>query len=345
MAVYRYVPALRWKRGERVGLGNLSSMGRHKVIPLFICDPDQYVGKKATKARAAMTPSEVVIDEIKKCWGTAPFYLDSSLFPPPSTGSHPMVELGMHARTNGLHLIPVTQLDAPVQYQSAVADLIKNDNHGVALRTDLQELTAASLWASSWPHPLSETDLIAGFADNVATVAALGAALDPAFRGLHGAGQWRTVTTMGSSMPDSFSGYHAGLYTIVRSELLLWQRLSSIGLSYQLDYGDYATVATNPPPQGTAWGFPINVKYSLSDQFLVCRGVRTTGLGHVDMDVQLREHAQKIVSYGSRNALAHCWGDKKIDGIAGGLDDPSGLEHWVQIGVNRHVEVTRHCLA
>jgi Beta protein len=339
-----YVPLLRWKRGERVGVSHVSALGRRDVRPLFILGTAQYVGKDATKKRAAIPAADIVCQDLLTTWGTAPFYLDAAALATPVGGHHPLIDIATVARGLGLSLIPATQLAAPAPYQAAVQALVAHDKRGVLLRVDLQEFTSAAAWAPGWYVPLSDTDLLVDFADNVGTVAALGAALHPAFTGLHGRGQWRTVAISGTSMPENFTGFAAGQYTIRREEFALWQRLAGLGLPYALEYGDYATVPTAPPPSGIKWGFPINVKYTLAADFLVCRGVNTTGPAAKDMDVQLIQHAQTIVAYGSRGGLAHCWADGIIDQIAAKVVDPQGLEHWVQLGVNRHIELTRTLL-
>jgi hypothetical protein len=194
------------------------------------------------------------------------------------------------------------------------------------------------------PFPLSGVDLIADFSNHVGTVSALGAALDHAFVHFHSGASWRSVTVAGTSMPDNFSGFTAGTHSIQRREFALWQHLSSPGLPYDLDYGDYATVPVNAPPPGIKWGFPINVRYTRVADFLICRGVATTGYGAVDMDVQLLGHAQTIVAAPNRARLAHCWADNQIDQIAAGTAGPGNLESWVRLSVNRHIERVRASL-
>ncbi len=229
-------------------------------------------------------------------------------------------------------------------YQAAVATIAAADKRGVALVVNLSEFASAAGWSAEWSHAPGDTDLIVDFRDNVSTVNALGAGLDPTFQGLHGGVKWRTVTMAGTSMPENFIGYTAGLSVIPRVEFALWQRLSSLNLPYRLDYGDYATVAVTPAPSGIKWGFPINARYTLPGGFLICRGVNTTGPGAQDMDVQLVGHANSIKGYATRAPLSHCWGDGKVDRIGSAADSPQGLEHWVQIAVNRHIELTRHHL-
>ena len=341
---HRYVPVLRWKRGERVGVEKLSPGARRDVVPLFVRGGEKYVGKKATKARAAIEPADVFAADIQTIWGTAPFFLDASAIALGAAGHHPLIEMGASARSQGLHLVPATHLDAPAPYRHAVDSLVSQDRHGVALRVDLQELTSAAIWAPNWPHPIGDTDLVIDLADSVRVAANLGAALDPAFGGLYRAGQWRSVTMIGSAMPENFMGLVAGAHLLAREELHLWHRLSGIGLQYRLDYGDYATVAVVPPPTGIRWGFPINVRYTLRDQFLICRGIRTTGPAAADADVQLRGHARTIVANPQRGPIEHCWADQSVDNISNGKASPGGLERWVQIGVNRHIEITRNTI-
>jgi hypothetical protein len=244
----------------------------------------------------------------------------------------------------GLNLIPATRLNTPAPYSAAVAAVVAADRRGVALRVDLAEFADARNWVGAWPYQPTDTDLILDLEDNVSRVASFGPAIDGVFTGLYQRNHWRSVTICGTSMPENFTGLTAGSHLITRSEVALWQRLSGIQLPYRLDYGDYATVPVVPPPQGIRYGFPINVRYTLPAEFFICRGVNTRGPAAVDMDQQLFGHAATIAHYGGRGALPHCWADITIDRIAARAASPQGLEHWVQLGVNRHIELTRRNL-
>lgn len=345
---YRYVPILRPKRGERVGIQQLTPAGRQEVVPLFVLTSDRYVGKAQTKNHAAVSAPNHFVQEIETAWSQAPFYLDASALPHGS-GQNPLVAIANRARARNLNLIPATSMAAIPVYQQAVNHVVNADHRGVALRIGLQELSTAATWRAGWPHPLDETDLIVDVGANVANVQALGAGpLSNVFRNLHQGTVWRTVTFVGTSMPDNFQGYLAGSHLLQRIEWSIWQALITPTLAhrlpYTLDYGDYATVPLNPPPTGIRWGFPINVRYTLDGEFLICRGVNTTGLGAVDMDQQLIAHAQQIVAFPQRGPLPNCWADIEIDAIATGTAGAGNLEHWVQIGVNRHIERVRTLL-
>jgi hypothetical protein len=312
------------------------------VVPLFVIEPAQY------RARGGSNPvsaAQLLVNEVVQCWGTAPFFLDASALPlAAGAAHHPLLDIAAAARVAGLHLIPATRPTVWIPYQNAVSAVVATDGRGVGLRVDLQQLSTAATWVPSAPLPVAHTDLIADFASDIGTVAGLGPALDHVFQSLHAGGVWRSVTVAGTSMPDNFTGVTAGTYVIPRREFTLWQHLVALGLPYRLDYGDYATIPVNAPPSGIRWGFPINVKYTRQVDFLICRGVGTTGFGAVDMDVQLLGHAQTIVADPHRATLAHCWADGQIDRIAAGVDGPGNLENWVRLSVNRHVERVRASL-
>ena len=343
--VYRYVPILRWKKGERDALRNMAAGSRNDVIPLFVVGADRYVGREATKKHPALPPATVLVQEIARIWGNNPFYLDASAVSATSSIAHPLAAIATQARALGLSLIPATTLAAPILYQVAVDTITKIDHRGVALRVDLQQFASIGSWSTGWSIPQIETDLIADFAGNMSAVSDLGITIDPVFIGAATSGKWRTITMAGTSMPENFTGYAAGTHILKRAEWTMWQRLSSTaGLPYRLDYGDYATISVVPAPEGISWGYPINVKYTLDSAFLICRGVTTTGLGGVDMGPQLIAHARTIMSYPGRRPLAHCVGDQQIDHIALTGQKQGNLPTWVTISVNRHIELVRHLL-
>lgn len=339
--MYRYVPILRWKQGERRGLAQLQSSTKTDVIPLFQLQPEQFNTPKGAN-NVGVSPAQHFAAQVLAEWGTSPFYLDASALPQSAgTAHHPLIDIAAAARIAGIHLIPATSLGVKASYQTAVIATDATDKRGAALRVDLSEFSSASSWVIGLSIPLSRLDLIADLKTSIGVASALGAAIITTFSTLHGGKSWRTVTIAGTSIPDDFSGYAAGLHTIKRIEWSLWSKLVAAGLPYRLDYGDYATVSLAAPPSGIAWGYPINVKYTLKNEFLICRGVKTTGKGGVDMAPQLTSHAKNIVSYPGRGRITGCWADDQIDDVASGKQSCGSLETWVRYGVNRHIERVR----
>lgn len=335
----RYVPILRWKRGERIALRHLTPQARARTTPLLLLGSEQFKVKAATKAHAAVPAPQVFVHDMLSDWGNGTFYLDASSLPTQGAQPHPIAAIASAARAAGASMIPVIHLGANHGYVSAVTAIRNIDSRGVCLRIDMQELFSVAHWLPQWPFAIGETDLIVDFGENVASAAALGTALDGVFTGLNTSGVWRSITVAGTSMPPNFTGYTAGQHHIARIEAQLWSRLSALPLPYQLDFGDFASVTTGVTPTNIAWGYPINVKYTLPNHFLIFRGVRTTGPSGVDMDIQLRGHARGIAGYSPRHPIAGAWSDHAIDQIAVGNADTKGLEHWVQLSVNRHIEL------
>lgn len=339
---YRYIPILRWKRGERTALKQTSQPNIREVIPLIVLTADGYKEKLEKHTQPGIPAADLFAEEIHKHWGNRPFYLDASRLPPNPDGTHPLLDIAKCCREGFAppHLIPATTLGAGVPYEAAVQQIANTDKRGVALRVGMREFTTAQHWIGSWPHALEQTDLISDFGDSSPTFLQLGPGLDQSFKDLHQQRKWRTVTVAGTSIPENFGGFPPGINTIPRAELLIWEQIVQLHLPYRIDYGDYATVSTTPAPSGIKWGYPINVRYTLPKEFLICRGVPTTGPDGVDMDEQLIGHASLIVSYPDRHRI-DCWADVTIDRIAASDEKPGNLEHWVKIGVNRHIEWVR----
>ncbi|HEV2515559.1 MAG TPA: hypothetical protein VGV07_09940 [Devosia sp.] len=340
----RYVPFLRWKSGEKEALRNLSPTARLNVVPFFLLGADNFKDKKATKKSSSIPAPSVFAMEALGSWGTAPFFLDASPLPNDASGAHPLTNIASSVLSSGGQPIPATSLNASPAYSAAVQSVVHTQQLGVALRVTLSEMTSAPSWLPSWPFPLPETDLIVDLADSAESVLALGAAVNTAFASLASAAVWRSVTLAGTSIPENFSKLAAGNYTRPRFEAQLWSQVANSGLFYQLDYGDYATVSTATPAPNIAWGYPITVKYTLVADYLICRGVKTTGVGSQDMGPQLVKHAKFILGFAGRGRLATCWADDTIDKIAGGTQSPKALAHWVSLAVNRHIELVRSVL-
>jgi hypothetical protein len=339
----RYVPLLRWKSGEKTALRSLSSSSRSNVSPFILLGADNFKDKKATKNAAGVPAPAVFAAEIFASWGASTFFLDASPLLVAPGATHPLLAIAANVASLGGILVPALTLAPSPAYASAVQAVVSMYGNGVALRVTLAEMTSTSSWLASWPYPQGTTDLIVDVGDSSENVLALGSAVNTAFATLAGGTAWRSVTLAGTSIPENFSGLASGNYTRPRFEAQLWAQVVASGLSYQLDYGDYATVSTATPAPGIAWGYPITVKYTLPADFLICRGVRTTGVGAQDMGPQLIKHAKFISNYSARARRA-CWADDVIDKIANGSHEPKGLAFWVSIAVNRHIELVRSVL-
>ncbi|MDH7795920.1 hypothetical protein QBC99_001983 [Beijerinckia sp. GAS462] len=343
----RYLPILKWKQGERTAISQLSSAGRNGVTPHIVLMQAQFGGPRKQKkttvstTKIPLSASDYFAKQVEDVWGKTPFYLDAGNLAE-TASSHDLDTIRKSTNGLGLHLIPSTRLHRTPSYNQAIIRSFKADGRGIALRVSLDQMTSAATWVSSWPIPLGETDLIVDLGGSVASVLALGAPVHAAFVALHKGGAWRSVTVSGGSIPATLSGYPVGRTMLARSELALWSALQKASLSYQLDFGDYATIGPDAATEGIAGPVPINVKYTLTSEFAVYHGVRTKGPGSKPRDQQYRSHAKDIVKLPNRFPLAHCWGDHMIDAVANNpTASPGSPGSWVGFSVNRHIELTR----
>jgi hypothetical protein len=338
---YRYIPLLKWKAGEKWGLKLVQEKMTKDVIPLITVADETFADRPETVRSEAVKGSVLFADDLTKHWGARPFYLNASAIQTTTGDAHPLIDTAKQLRQQGARLTPAITLSAGETYEAAVIEVASIDKSGVALIVNLDEFNSLEHWMPNWPHAPQQTDLIVDLADNVAAVSALGSVLQIAFRNLHRATEWRTVTIAGTSMPETFSDYERdGVYLIERKEWRIWQQLIASSHPYRLDYGDYATPPIREEGVTIRAGYPINVRYTLSNHFLIPRGVRTVGEGSKDQSAQLIAHAKTIVNYAKRGRL-DCWADDEIDKIAAQEISPGNLTRWVTMGVNRHIARVR----
>lgn len=352
----KYVPLLRWKRGEQIALSALTNSARENISPLILLANEQFKQRKATAKIEARTAAKAFCDEVSSAWGADEIKLYAGELNPVGEGDpSPLVAIGEEAAKAGLAIVPVVRFSDPEDYQTAAAEMARSMIGAIGLRITLAEMGDAADWIDL-VSPES-TDLIVDLGDKIDAAAALGTLLADAFARLRDGPSWRSVTIAGSSIPDDFSGVAAGAHRIQRKELAVWRALRERALPYNLFFGDYATVSPNARAPGVRWGYPINVKYTLKNEFHICRGIRTIGfppkkdgtpardVPTKDMGSQLIGHAKTIVALRDRDALPDCWGDAQIDAIARGDIGPGGLAEWVQYSVNRHIELTSTLVA
>src|SRR5262245_51622081 len=135
--VYRYVPILRWKRGEKRGLKSLPEGVVKDVCPLIVVTDETFADQPETIMTEAISASFLFADEISKHWGERPFYFDSTEIQ--GNGVHPLIDTAKKCREAGGTLIPATKLGVPASYEAAVLNVAHTDKRGVALTVSLRE--------------------------------------------------------------------------------------------------------------------------------------------------------------------------------------------------------------
>jgi hypothetical protein len=146
--VYRYIPILRWKLGEKKALKAVSEpMYKKGICPLIVVTEETFADRSETARSEAMTASFIFADELTKHWGARPFYLDASNIRPSGRGPHPLVEAAKECRTQGARMMPATRLRVSDAYDAAVLAVANADKRGVALTVTVICGNSRRLWS------------------------------------------------------------------------------------------------------------------------------------------------------------------------------------------------------
>lgn len=154
-------------------------------------------------------------------------------------------------------------------------------------------------------------------------------------------GAWRTVTVIGTSMPQTLRMVNEGsLGGLPRREWTTWCDLRARGL--EVNYGDYA-VQHPVPPEDTGPGMRANIRYTLPNRTVIVRGVGpvTQGIGsgaYADLARQLWE----LPDFATRD---YSWGDEVIEECALGRYPRSSQLLWRGAGTSHHLQVVIDQLA
>lgn len=138
-----YVPILRWKRAEKIALRHLKLADKVAITPLIELIPANF---KPGRDGDERDPADVLnrqAEEIRKNWGTTPFFIDfghvDGHLTPISGGTHPLKYLRSRADLEGITPIPVTGLNRGASYQDAVTH-VASTGSGACLRISPREV-------------------------------------------------------------------------------------------------------------------------------------------------------------------------------------------------------------
>jgi hypothetical protein len=345
-----YVPILRWKRAERVALGNLTDTDRSRVTPLLELTPYSF---RAKKNRPAPDPKDVLTKnaaDMLKYWGRAPFFIDLCHLrggPNIGHGIHPLEFLAQQARQNGLNLIPTTGLSRENSYQNAVASIVATDGFGFCLRihpseaqtsdfssrlSDLQNLIGVTA---------EDTDLFLDYRLWNGNALAL-ASIYNSIPNIH---QWRTLTVSCGNFPRDLTGFTIGQHQLPRSDWVAWRTQISAGsLSRLPSFSDYTIQHAEfaEPPEHA--NFSASIRYACGDYWVIMRGESVFTDGGPGYD-QWPANAQLLCARSEFSGPAFSEGDKYIFEMANQTAKTGSAETWLRAGINHHITLTARQIA
>ena len=333
-----YVPIVKTKKGELVGVENLQGQ-RSSVTPLW-----EIVGDFEDSEDVERTALNKLASKIKKAWekGGACF-VDSRILQEivVTSGMHPAEMLFEELHSCGVVAIPVVSPGAPAQYQQAIRNEIQKRGQGVCFRLFLDYeddeqssnqdidnlLTFFQVGRSScdiifdlWTMGISSLSLLASAIVN--TINSVGSIND-----------FRTLTVASSSFPTS-SEIPRGISTVQRRDWLLWNNiLSKPNLVRKPSYGDYTClnpeiIDFDPVTMKPA----AKIRYTSQHEWVTFKGKQMKGNG-----AQYHNLAANVVSRQEYMGAIFSWGDTYISGCANKTCGPGNLTNWVMVDVNHHI--------
>lgn len=335
-----YVPILKWKRGERVGLRNLSDEIKNKIKPMFVIVGD-------------INPDNFGKEIVKNYGSELPFYLD---FHPNLVERNPIfVDDAITKIVTDLDLniflIPVISLNKEDSYIKTLKKHITKFKNGICFRLGLPDFDffreKGDSFIKTLGIPASDIDLIIDLGqlthplellEDLAgiTISLINTLIKIGFK---------SITVSGTAFPETLAGRTPNhISSIDRKELIVWDYVHK---KYpNVSFGDYAADDPDEIELKTNLIIVPTIRYTHSEVWFIARGKydpkkpRDFSQYHKLSKMLI---SQKDIYLGKDFSL----GDLRINDCANTDCCGSGCNHgnpesWVQIATNHHITyVTR----
>lgn len=332
MSKVKYVPILKWKRGERIALRNLTDDIKNLIRPMFLVinsEPDSYCA------------------EVARNWGAnREFYLD---FHPDFSGNHAeFLEAVINDdESNRLSIIPVITMNSSSEFISLIENNLNDKfRNGLSLRIRSLDSRIIQEWLNSIDRLISNSDNIDLILDTGEighlpndSIEMFGNLIKAVIHDLRQQNSFRHIIVAGSSFPRTINVRQNDISLLNRIEWLLWQNIND-EMPYVL-FGDYGV----DDPQDFRYDRGITIvptiRYTHEDYWYIVRGIHDP---RAPRDyTQYHELARRL----TQQSHIYCgadfsWGDARIYDIANTTCTITNCNHgnpesWVQIGTNHHL--------
>lgn len=327
-----YRPMLRTKAGEATALQHLSAVAQQRIFPIF---------------HVVSEPTANIATQIAQAWSGREMALDGH-FNHSVTGSpNDLVSLMNDLRANGVPVIPSIRVGAPAPLLQAVQQYLVQHGARVVVQCGLTTLSNAQAWvaAQGWAHGDADLVVTAGHVPDVDLALLEGLVIQNMSAHVTNPATWRSVTLASSSAPRDMGPLNRGRNNVPRLDWRLWQDVNQ-QLPFAPDYGDYGI--SHPemaePPGYVMPRATVSVRYTSHDDWIIYKGVPTTGRSGQPMRQQYRAHAQALVALPEFGGVAGCWGDTRIQAIATSTGPAGNRAQWVGFSVNRHLSIVANDL-
>lgn len=340
MTTPHYVPILKGRQGELDALGSVQLRTRQAMTPLVEVAPKD----EAEEPAAVLKVCQSTVAKLAKKY-LHPMMLDGGLFDLKAEvdgGRGVVAVLADEARGSGLVARPVLRLGDPTRAAQEAGEAHQRDGHGVAVRLygedldedpeDVDDLLDTLLATANITR--ADVDLIFDIGPVDGDVAVRGGArmVIALIRDLPSIHDWRSITVTSGAFPIDLSQFTANVIgERPRYDAQLFDRVRTRRIPRQPGYGDYA-VAHPSFAVGGAYPPPPQLRYTVSDRWLVLKGRRTDPTGHA----QFHRICHIIASHPEFAGVPVGTADQRI--ADGSPQGPGNGTTWRMIGTTHHLD-------
>ena len=345
----RYVPCLRWKRGEYQAVSLLSSQARATIAPLIEI-PEIGFDFETRQENKTIDEHLAKIDErVSGSWGLAPCMLDLRLLNSKvrmANGDHPLTHVFGRLRAVGAQPIPVVSVSSDAKFLSATRKIVAEDKRGACLRVGIEEAASQGLKVRT-DSALGEIGVEPSQCDLVLDLGApsfeplddFAGLVESLIGNLPHLKRWRSLALLGASFPPTLAGVPAGLTVLPRNEWRLYRLLLSRPSIHQArvpDFGDYCVNHPDVLKEDMRLLKPAAaIRYTVNDGWLVAKGTNLRAAGGYQQFFGLSAGIVRSRHYSGADYSA---GDMRIRECASRRVGPGNPTTWRFVGTNHHLE-------
>lgn len=348
----QYVPILKWKRGERTALENITSTIKSNITPLIEIQPVPFDHKLGDFSKSLDEHLGEVGQQVKDSWGQpTPVFVDLNTLYNNEDFTEDTLQSGKHfvesviddIESNGTPAIPVTGILRYKEFHQAIKDTNNKYNNGICIRleeadlSDIPELRKnIDNLINSLQIKKDKVDIVLDYKqiipqqeqthlnNIILTIARLPHLL-----------HWRTLTLASTAYPSNLRSIPTNSNgSLPRTEWNVYKVLRNSGLARLPAFSDYNISIPNfinvdPRVINMAAG----IKYTAGNEFLIFRGmgIKNKGFG------QMVQICQNVINHPYYLGINFSVGDKYIYDCANSLCSTGNAERWVNVAVNHHL--------
>lgn len=340
-----YVPILKWKRGEQKAIEYLDSSVKNKLLPLIEIPPIDFDWANSVPKKTIDQHITTIPNTISTSFGSNEVFVDLLNIDEEdmlSDGTHSIEYIVNTSVGLNANIIPVVGSNRSLEYTTAIQNLLSNNIiNKLCIRIEESDFQNLNILLNNMLNLYSvssnQCHIIIDLKEKTPTSIPSYEILVPILvNNLINLSDWLSITLSATSFPKTLEQVQKNTHRLLpRSEYRLWNNIiNNSQLSCELQYGDYCIA--NPEYSDVdprVMGMSGNIRYTVSDNFLVYKGINAKTNGFSQMTNMCKDLSLSIYYSGENFS----WGDKYIYDCANNHKSAGNAETWRRIGTNHHI--------